>query len=177
MNGWNFTAASSQYLVVGSGALVTAVPLTMICLFQSSDVTGTYDLLVISNNLSAANQFSMTLAGGIASDPIRASISGGGGETGANSALPGYTASTWYVGAAKFISATSRFAYSNGNVGSENTTSRTPASINTTTIGVKYNGATPINYHNGLIGACAFYNIALFDAQVLSVSNAMLAMV
>jgi hypothetical protein len=185
--GWTFAAASSQYLTVGSGALATAVPISMVCLFQADNVTSAYPLMSISRAATTNEQWVLEAGGATSSDPIRAVSTAAGTVKAAVSAV-GYAADTWAVGVAVFATAALRnahiFTKNNirtadvhyGNWGTE-TTSNTPAtSVDTTSIGYTSDASTP-TYHGGKIGGCALYKIALNQEQVVEIARALLELV
>ena len=58
-DGWVFTSASSQYLTVGTGAIATAVPLSMVCLFTADNVTSAYPLMSLSQAATTNSQFKL----------------------------------------------------------------------------------------------------------------------
>lgn len=186
-SGWTFTSASSQYLTVGSGALATAVPISMVALFQADNITSAYPLVSISRAATTNEQWVLEAGGATASDPVRAVSTANGTAKAAVSAV-GYVADTWYVGVAVFATATLRNAhifsknnirtayYHIGNWGTE-TTSNTPStSVDTTAIGYTSDASTP-TYHGGKIGACAFYKIALNQRQIVEIATALLELV
>lgn len=203
-SGWSFSAGSTQYLTVGSGAIKAVVPLSMICLFQADNVTSAYPLMSISLAATAHNAFTLEAGGATSGDPVRA-LSVSAGTTKAAASTRGYVADTWTIGAAVFKSASDRIAYcmsmasrnaqeknilidhtaastietglnrDYGDHGHE-TTSNTPSSPDTTTIGYTTDTSTP-TYHGGKIAACAFYDIALTGGQVWAIGRAMLDLV
>lgn len=172
--GWDFNSAAYEYLVIGSGAMFSAVPLSFVALFKADNVTSACSLLSVSNSVSK-NLFLLLCAGDIAGDPVRAWTA-----TGANAAassLSGYLASAWYVGAAVYSAANNRAAFINGGDKGTEATSVTPAGLDTTMIGTVYwNTGGKVWFMNGKIGACAFYNIALSDDQVLALYNSMISL-
>jgi len=185
--GWGFAAASTQYLTVGSGALATAVPISMVALFQADNVTSAYPLISISRSATTNEQWVLEAGGATTSDPVRAVSTAAGTVKAAVSSVP-YVADTWTVGVAVFAAAAVRYAHiftknniktgdvHYGNWGTE-TTSNTPStSIDTTSIGYTTDASTP-TYHGGKIGACAFYKIALNQTQVLEIGRALLELV
>lgn len=171
--GWTFAAASSQYLTIAS-ALMAGVPISMVCRFQSADIT-TVRLLMSICDTGVGGYFALYCDGATAGDPIISRTYGGGGGSSATTAS-GYTAGAWYTAAGVFTSATLRAAYINGGSKGTDVVSRTPSGLDTTYIGTYYSGGALSTFLNGKIAACAFYNIALSDAQVLAIHNAMMAL-
>ena len=161
--GWLFD--SSDVLNVGSGAIASAVPLTMLCLFNPTNNT-TDSILIRIRDGTNANSFSMVAYGSGGPDPCLIITRASSSNAQALSTTF-YTAGIWYVFAGVFAATNSRSAYLNGAGKATNTTDKTPAGLNTTVIGTAA----------GKIAADAWYDIALSDAQVLAVSNALLALV
>lgn len=173
--GWTFTAASSQYLTVGTGAIKAATPLSMVCRFNPDAVDAGYVLMEISD--AAANQvFSLQASGGTGGDPIifyGADIPAG---PGASTTTTGFTAGNWFTAAGVSSAANSRASYIDG--GSKGTSAAviTPLGLDTTYIGRGWWAGGASGYLKGKIAACAFYDIALSDAQVLALHTAMAAL-
>jgi hypothetical protein len=175
--GWALAAASSQYLVVGSGALVTAVPLTFAVLFQSNDVTTSYVLAGIKRNTTTNDGWTINAAGAAPGDPIRAN-SVQNNTTVVASSTAGYTASAWYTAIAVFSTNSARAAFLDGaNKGSEATANTPSTSVNATLIGANHTGAALGSFLDGKIAAIAFYNAALSDGQAEALHTAMMALV
>jgi hypothetical protein len=184
--GWTFDGATT-YLTVGSGAIASAVPLSMIALFNSDDITTAYALMSIDREASAHNSFKILAAGATSNDPVTA-VSTQAATARTATTGTGYVASTWYVGAGVFSTASLRtaFIYSKnsrataythfGNKGSD-TNSNTPASVDLTHIGATHDSSSLANFFLGKIGACAFYKVALTEKQVLEIALGMLELV
>jgi hypothetical protein len=170
--GWTFNGALSQLLVINS-AIISAAPLSMVCRFYADNATGTLILLSIGDT-DVDSFFRIDLRGAVAGDPIYA-MTNQGGVGGHAATTSGFTALTWYTTAAIYSSATSRAVYINGGSKGTDATNVTPANLDNTTIGVCKANNTLAGYMFGKIAACAFYNIALSDAQVLALHNAMVA--
>lgn len=176
--GWGFTAASSQYLAVGSGLAITSVPLTIAVLFQATNVTTSYALAGHKRSATSNAGWQMYCAGAATGDPIRINSVEASAQKTADSTA-GYTADTWYTAISVFATSTSRSAYLNGTNKGSNTEASVPTMDTMNTyIGCTSNDAdVRANYLNGKIAACAFYNTNLSDAQVLALHNAMAALV
>jgi hypothetical protein len=163
-SGWTFASASSQYLTVAS-ALVTANPLTMICGFTAAQINATCALASICDTVGNSQ---LALLAFLSANIYASS------DTANAITSTSYAASTHYVAAGVFTSTSSRAAFLNGAGKGTDATVITPASLDTTFIGCRSWGASNSLFHNGTITACAFYNAALSDAQVLAISNAIL---
>jgi hypothetical protein len=184
--GWTFDGATT-YLTVGTGAIKSGVPLSMICLFQGDAITTLYDLMHVSHS-TADSGFKLQAAGATSGDPVRALSELATTEVVATTGT-GFVASKWCVGAAVFSAVDARAAYilsdnsrrtayknvvNWGDKGVE-TTSNTPVNLDGTYIGSAYSGAGTAlaNVLAGKIGACAFYSIALSDKQVMEIGLAL----
>jgi hypothetical protein len=169
-DGWDFKAASLQYLTIASAILAT-VPITMVCKFNLNDAAALYAFMSICDfNLS--RRFSLEANGTIAGDPVRAVMTKDG-TTGLANSLSGYTAGNWYTATAVFAAIDNRSIYLNGGSKSTNTTSSTPVDLDVTYIGAIVSNTVISYYPDGKISACGFLNKALSDAQVLAIHNAM----
>jgi hypothetical protein len=194
--GWTFDG-STTYLTVGSGAIKSGVPLSMICLFNPNGIATLYDLMHISHS-TADSGFKLQAAGATTNDPVRALSELATTEVVATTTT-GFEASKWCVGAAVFPTVALRRAYiissKNKNAANKNniyaesldatlrdysdgnyeTTSNTPVDLDGTYIGSAYSGAGTAlaNAFAGKMGACAFYGIALSGSQVLDIGLAL----
>lgn len=170
--GLTFTAANSEYLTIAS-AIATAVPLSMICRFRSIDVISEYFLMAIVV-LGGNDQFGLAANGLAVNDPFSAFMGSGGGGDRASS-TSGYTANNWFTACGTFTAGNNWSGYINGGSKGTNVGGPfNPAGINRTMLGATYWGAL-YEPTEGNISACAFYNIALSDAQVLAIHNAIVA--
>ena len=183
--GWTFDGSTTYLTVAASGAIASAVPLSMICLFQAEDITGTHALMSIARSTSASHNFTLRAAGATSGDPIGAISSAASAKMATTGT--GFSANKWCVGAAVFAGASLRKAYivseatrnrsfkhiNWGDMGSE-TSSSTPASLDYTYIGCTHDSSSTTNFLDGSIGACAFYSIALSDLQVMQIALRML---
>lgn len=158
--------ASTIYLSVGS-AVVSSMPMTF-CAWAKTSVTGTLQALIHIGDTAVGptqNRWSLTVD---TADKVTATTNT---TTGTVSAVTSTTisASTWFHACATFTSATSRAAYLNGGGKGTNTTSRSPASVDTTAIGVLFGSS--ITQPCGPAGTCdiawpTIWSVALSDAEV-----------
>lgn len=174
--GWAFASASLQYLEIGSGAIKAAPPLSFIalCKFPNFDdymnILGVFrdntdrDLIAMGGRKTDANLKMWT------SDTS-------GSSAAATTAVDSLSANTWLVCAGVTASTASRAAYINGGSKETDTNDKVAANMNKTFIGVFHDSSSFSQYMNGNIGACGIADKALSDAEVLAVSNAMLALV
>ena len=149
---------SNQYLS-SSGAVLSSVPITMGCWFYSTSNSAKQRLISIGDKDSTSDFFHVSAMGNVTGDPLRASAKRGG-ATGTATTSSGYSINTWHHAAAVFISNSSRKVYLDaGSVGS-NTTSATPASLDTTRLGLRASSGTD-GPMAGRIAEAGIWNIAL----------------
>ena len=157
---------SADYHSIAS-AVVTAAPLSMACWFKPDNTTTRGSLVSLSRATTSTEVFALVAAGTSAGDPVQAHCNAAG--SGVNAATStGFSAGSWQHAAAVFTSTTSRAAFINGGSKGTNSSSRTPASINTTTLGVNIFGATPTtqDFFAGLIAEAAIWSAALTDEEI-----------
>lgn len=150
-----------------TGAILTAVPITMSCLFNSDTVAANQTLMAIGDTNNAAG---FVLGLNNTGDVVRARVENAGAGNEAVSASS-FTAGTWFHGCAVFTSATSRQAGINGVLGTAQTTSRTPASVDHDTIGVWDRNSVLTNFMDGRIAEAAIWNVVLDAAELLALSG------
>lgn len=172
--GWVFASASSQYLNVGSGALLSEHPITIIGLFKTS-TTAAQSIASICRTSTSDNRFHLYVY--VATKTSVAAQINDGATSGGVATTATYTPGAWSTGFAVFTSSTSRTAYVNGADGVLGETSTTPSGVNATYIGARHNSTALGTFMNGNIGAVAFYNAALTSTQVGNLHTAMLALV
>ncbi len=171
--GWTFVAASSQYLTIAS-AIATVVPLSMVCRFNADDAN-TYYILMSICHYDGQDKFALSIAGHVAGDPIQA-VSTENATSKAAVTSTGFTASTPYTAAGIFTNNSSRSAYIDGGSKGNEITLNTPSGLDRTYIGAYALNGGLSSYLKGKIIACCFYSIALSDAQVSALHNAMAAL-
>lgn len=154
---------TSQYLSLAT-ALATAAPLSFAAWVKPTSVTGLRLVAGIgrSGQSTVSNRFYLALNGGVATMYSAA--------TAGSSATAG-TAGTgsWQHVSGRTASVNSRFAALGGTLGSEQTTSRTPGSLNTSSIGASV--ATPVDsFFEGRLAHAAIWSVALSDAEIASLA-------
>lgn len=157
-----FNDATPDFLQIDS-AVLTAVPLTMACWFNSDDATSNQTLMYIGNSSENVQFFAIAAAGGIAGDPVRLFASDSATTT--VDTTTGYSVNTWHHACGVFSSATSRTVYIDGGSSATSTVSRTPTGLNRTAIGQRRT-LTPTQAMSGLIAEAAIWNVALTAADV-----------
>lgn len=164
-----FVAASSQHLSA-SGVPLTAVPLTMACWFNSDDVANQQTLMGIYASASTNQYTALVLRGDQAGDPISAnSRSAAAGIIHGNSAT-GYVANRWHHACGVWASTTSRTPYLDGGGNATETTSVSPTTPNTTSIG-RHADVSPDSYMSGMILLPTIWNIALSADEVMRLAS------
>jgi hypothetical protein len=167
---YDFTAASSQYLSVGS-APVASAPLTLACWVYKTNVSDASSSLIQIGNAAAAPS-GFTLIHNVTNNTIRANAQQTGGAAQVAISTGGLTNNTWGHACAVFESSTSRIAYCNGGNSGTNTGSATPADLTRVLIGAAWFGILT-NYANGLIAECGVWSAALTAAEVASLAKGM----
>jgi len=147
-------------------AVLSAVPLAMVCWFNSDSLTTTQCLMSITDDTSENNQFSLDLHGTVGGDPVSAQVKSVGGAARADSSS-GYSADTWHSACAIFVSSTDRRAFIDGGSKGTNNTDITPADLNVTSIGALVR-ATTHNYISGNIAEAAIYDLSVWPGATAS---------
>lgn len=165
----NFYDSSSDYLSYAE-ALVPIAPLTFACWFRTDDATINQALVSIAYGSNDVNYFMMWIIRDGAAIPsvVRAdarSVSG----TGYAYSSTTFSTNTWHHAAAVFGGSSSRVAYLDGNGGSENTTSRTPANLDRSAIGCLYRSSIG-NYMSGRIAEVGIWSAELTADEIVSLA-------
>jgi hypothetical protein len=171
--GWDFELGSSQYLVVGSGAIITSAPLTLIALVKTESVA-TYLQALAIRRTDANHGWQLYIDGITAGDKVAFQANDAGGNTGVTSSI-GVTNGAWCVISAVATSVDSRTVYLNGGSSGSSSTSRTPSGVNITLIGANHNGTALAGFFDGRIGACAYYNVALSASEIQAIGSYLLS--
>ncbi len=157
-----FDDAAEEYLTVAS-AVVTAAPLTMACWFNTNDLAVNQHLVTIT--LATGWHFFSLMAGaGSLSDHV-AAYAGDAGSSWAET-TSAFSVNTWHHACAVFSAANARAAYLDGGGKGTDSTSITPAGLDTTTIGVARLNSKGYAYTSGMVAGPAIWNVALTDAEV-----------
>lgn len=163
----SFTAASSHYLQ-RSSAVVSGVPLTMACWFNSSSATLAQFLMSIGASASE-DYFTLVARGDTGGDPMGAAVRSVATSAVANSTT-GYSTGVWHHAAAVFTSSTSRAAFLDGGSKGTDATNLTPSGMALTGVG-RLSRLTPTGYTSGMIAEAAIWSAALTDAEVASLAR------
>ena len=164
-----FDDASSQFLEVDATP-VTAIPFTIAGWFRSDSATAGQVMMWIGDKDVADHYWLLRAAGNIAGDPVRIQRAAGG--TNANTdTTTGYTAGTWHHAAAVFTTAIDVSVYIDGGSEGNGIASREPLNADRVSIG-RAGDSTPDSYFSGDLMEWAIWNVALSDAEVLSLVTA-----
>jgi hypothetical protein len=131
---------------------------------DSETITG-YTLGVFSNTLGNVNGWFTRFSGGSSGDPIESGTFQASSAAVANAGV-NYDSSTWYFAAGIFGGASSRYQYVDGTIGSEETTSLTPTTVDIVVIGCRYNDAnnTFQTFSPGLFDSPSIHSAARSEA-------------
>ena len=145
---------------------ITGIPLTLAAWFNS-DITSGRVIIGIGSSAASAG-FTMGLSSGGSALYAKTEAAGT-----ANQAITsvGYSAGTWYHGCAVFTSATLRDAYIDGGSSGTNTTSRTPASLDTTAVGIYIRNAVATSFMDGRIAYAGIWNVALDTSEIAALAK------
>lgn len=154
---------SSQYLSVNS-ALLTDEPIDMLGHFNSDSSAVTQTLVALSDNAGVNGEYSLLPAGAVAFDPIRVIKRNDAGTGGIFDTTTGYTAGTWHVGAASFISDTDRAAYIDGGSKQTNFSNVSNPTNDNLSIGARVHSSVDL-FFDGKIAEIYVLNTNMNDAK------------
>ena len=152
-----FNDAASDKLLNG-GAILTAAPMTVHAWAYTDDVTVDQAILSLGDTAGTANYFELSILGTTAGDPIQWRAT----NTTAASAITstGVTVNTWHSCLGRETTNADRDALIDGGSKVNNTTSKTPTSIDATGIGVRKRSNEQL-FFSGRIAEVAVWNVAL----------------
>jgi len=154
---------SNQYMNTGN-AVLSSVPITMACWFYSTSNSAKQRLISIGDKDSTNDFFHLSAMGNVTGDPLRAAVKRAG-ASGSASTSSGYSINTWHHATAVFTSNSDRDVYIDGGSVGSNTTSATPASLDTTRIGLRASSGTDGPFA-GRIAEAAIWRIALSTSEI-----------
>ena len=157
---------TSQYLSTTNP--VSAAPLTIACWAWVNNTTGR-QALVSLNHISGSSRFSLFMNG----SGLTYSAVGAGAGTSSALATGTQAANTWFHACAVEVAANNRFCYRNGGNAGQNTTSRTPTSINALNIGSNFTSNLNRELLAGRIAEVGIWNAALTAEEVASLAQGM----
>lgn len=155
--------------IEAASAVVSGVPLTLACWFNSDLDTTTYTALSISNS-GGSDSYELRVSGAVAGDPVQATAVAAG-TAGSSSSATGFTAGTWHHGAAKFPATNSRQAFIDGVGGTVGTVVRSVGTLDRTNIGTAYATSARTRFFNGRVAECGIWNVGLDDAEIAALAK------
>lgn len=163
-----FVTASSQGLSY-AGAVLAAEPLTMACWAFVDNLTATHCLMSLTDGTSNSRRMDLLANGAATGDPVQAFKQNSGTSDSAGTSAA-YPSGTWFHAAAVFAGATSRAAYLNGASKGTNATSIATPVLNKTGLGYLPR-LTAASYLSGRMAEAGIWNVALSDAEVLTLAR------
>lgn len=156
-----FNGTTSKLVL--SGAVVTAVPLTLACFFKPAAI-GSFMRMVEPGEVTGSNAFLLALS-------ATGTVQGFTTASTSNNASTTEVAflNAWQSAAMVTQAVNSRYAAYNGRLSAINSTTRTPAGINLFSIGVSSSGVT--QFWSGLLAEVAVWQAALTPTELLSFNN------
>ena len=122
---------SNQYLA-NSAAVLTAVPITMSCWFNTNDRSNSQAMITLVDASAADQYFMLRIQSG--SEDVTVTTRGGPGAQSHNAPTKP-TNGQWHHSAGVFAATDSRYAYIDGVTSGSSTGDRTPTGIDTTGVG------------------------------------------
>lgn len=152
---------------LAGAAALTAAPVTLACWSRLTAI-GTSDrvLMAIKDASEAHNRNTFRLWMQ-SNESLAASTGSPSGVSTSNTGAGIVAPAIWNHCAAVFASATSRIAYLNGSAAAEETTSRVPADIDATQIGMVTDTSAPSRFWDGDIAYAAIWREALLPGEIL----------
>lgn len=155
-----FDDAGDDSIQVAS-AILTGVPISMACWFNTNDISVTQSLMTITD-ASASDNFQLFIQA--TQEDVRARTRRDSNVQAASSAQ--YTADTWRHACAVFAAVDDRRAFlDGGNKGTEST-SQVPINLDVTTLGALRIADVVTQEVSGLMAEAAIWNVALSDDEV-----------
>jgi hypothetical protein len=156
---------TSDYARLASAVIATH-PVTLACWANVTSIAASITTLGVT---SSADQSRQSI--GITATTGAAHIQTDSGASAAvGVSATGVTINTWQHLCGACSAANSRIAYRNGVAGTTETTSRTPASLSRTSIGVRDTN-TQANWVPGLVAHAAIWNVALTAEEILALAK------
>ncbi len=162
-----FDDGSSEYLEIDQ-AVVTAVPFSFVAWFNSNDAAAYQSLVMVCDKSRTNHSHALELRGGDGGDPVRASSYDGGYDFADTSS--GYSINTWHHAAGVWAATNDRAVYIDGGSKGTDSDNAAPSGIDRTSIG-RFGDDSPGTYMSGRIAEAAIWNVALTDAEVLSLAK------
>jgi hypothetical protein len=167
-----FDDGATDFAEVGSTP-ITGVPVTLACWFYSDDVTAGQCLMGIFDASVADHYIRLEAAGARAGDPVIIRTKAGAAAAAFAESSSGFTANTWHLACGVSSAVDTHAAYIDGANKGTDATSRTPANLDTISVG-RSGDSTPSLYMSGRIAWGAIWNAALSDAEVAALAGGIL---
>jgi len=151
-----FDEAASHYLY-NANAVLAAVPLAMVCRFNTDSVVDDQTLMGIFPSGGSSNYFRLWIdaAANHVNADATSDVAGNTQATSTNS----YTANTWRHAAGVYATSTDKRAFLDGTGKGTNDTAVTPAGMDQTEIG-RLGSHGGIQYTSGMIAECAIWDLS-----------------
>jgi len=166
--GRNFFRTSNERLSVDVG-IVTAAPFTMACWARTANVSQNQSIMFLGDKDVSNHWWVLRLNGSAGADPLRFARKDGGTTNSINTTTD-FAADTWHHCAAVEASATDAAVFLDGGSKATSTTSIVPAGVDRFTIG-RSDDSTPANNHDGDVAEAGLWDVALTDAEILSLAG------
>ncbi len=166
-----FVAASTQYLELDA-ALISNVPATLACWFNSDTITATQALLALVDKDDDNDRLILFAAGATAGDPVLAQTTNLTGASSVATTSTGYSANTWHHAAGVFAANNDRRAFIDGGSKGTDTTTRTMTGGQIDRVSIGRNGSlTAGSYMSGRIAEAALWSVALSDVEIAALAS------
>ena len=152
---------------------VTGVPMTFACFFNSDTVGGSNPVnsgvLMYAGVPSATSRYLLSLF----QSKIYATAINASNTVSSALSTSSFSIGTWTHACGVFESTTSRKVYFNGTLEDTKTNLISPANATQLRIGIQRLNNTNVSGHDGRIAEAGIWNVALTDAEILSLSRGM----
>jgi hypothetical protein len=157
-------------------APVSAYPLSISIWIKAADVTGGYTAASLVDTATNADWWRVEARGDVGGDPARWDVRGTGTGSPADTAASStsYTANTWHHVLCVSSSDSSHTVYLDGGGKITITTQINPQSVDQLAIGV-LNRASPVNWFDGKLAEVAVWDVALGDADAVTLAGGAVA--
>lgn len=136
----------------------SAPPFTLMARFKSDSAAAGQVFMSLSNSGLSTENFFLAAQGNVASDPLR--FASGTNAATISADKIGYTTGTWYHGAARAISTTSRYSLLDGSPSANSTTLNVPSGVNRLGVAVLARSALDAPF-DGKLADVQVYDLAL----------------
>lgn len=158
---------SDNYLSIDS-AVLSGVPMTMACWFNSSNATLTQYLMCLVDKDVTTQFHALFIQGSAVGDPVCAYSFAGTGAY--STTTTGYSINTWHHACGVWSATNSRKSYIDAGSVGENTTDLTPVGLDRTAIG-KLMRSTPGGPFYGRIAEAGIWNVVLDTSEISALAR------